>query len=237
MKNQKYKIIEDDLREKIKNKVYLSGRKLPTEEELCEQFNASRITVRKALNNLSIEGLIIKKVGNGTYVSEPNIVNGDGRYKSFSEDMVSNGKIPGSKVISFKIIKASSEKFIQETMKLKDDDLLFVLTKIRTGDDVPIALSRTYIPTSIVPIEDIEKIKNGSLYEYVSSKYNLELDKGGLWRTISAVMPTRTQKKLLQISDEPLLKISHPTPLKDGRIFEYSETYYVSSRFVYKTNR
>lgn len=236
MKKQKYKIIEDSIREKIHNKEYKPGYKLPTEESLCRQFDTSRITVRKALNNLAIEGLIIKRVGDGTYVSEPNIVNGDGRSRSFSKDMISNGKVPGSKVISFKIIKANSEEYIKQTLKLQDNDQVFVMVKIRTGDDIPIALSRTYVPVNLVPAEDIDKIKNDSLYTYMDNTYGIDFE-ASIYRTISAVMPTRTQKKLLQISDEPLLKMSHPTMLKNGRVFEYSETYYVSSRFVYKTNR
>ena len=150
--------------------------------------------------------------------------------------MIANGKVPGSEVISFKIIKANSEEYIKQTLKLKDNDQIFVMVKIRTGDDIPIALSRTYVPVDLVPAEDIDKIKNESLYTYMDTKYGIELE-SGIWRTISAVMPTRSQKKLLKISEEPLLKISHPTMLKNGRIFEYSETYYVSSRFVYKTNR
>lgn len=236
MKLQKYKEIENTIREKIKTKEYSPGMKLPTEETLCEMFDTSRITVRKALNNLSIEGLIIKRVGDGTYVCEPNIVNGDGRRRSFSEDMISNGKIPGSQIVSFKMFKAQTEEFIKKQLKLSDDDYVFEMIKIRTGNNVPIALSITYIPASLVPSGDIEKIKNESLYDYMIKKYGIDLETN-IWRTISAVMPTRTQKKLLLISDEPLLKICHPSELNDGRVFEYSETYYVSSRFAYKTNR
>lgn len=236
MKKQKYKEIEETIKDKIRTKEYKPGYKLPTEESLCRQFNTSRITVRKALNNLAIEGLIIKRVGDGTYISEPNIVNGDGRRRSFSRDMISNGKVPGSNVISFKIMKASSEEYIKQTLKLQDNDQVFVMVKIRTGDDIPIALSRTYVPVNLVLAEDIDKIKNDSLYTYMDNTYGIDFE-SGIWRTISAVMPTRTQKKLLKISDEPLLKISHPSMLKNGRVFEYSETYYVSSRFVYKTNR
>lgn len=236
MKKQKYKEIEETIKDKIRTKEYKPGYKLPTEESLCRQFNTSRITVRKALNNLAIEGLIIKRVGDGTYISEPNIVNGDGRTRSFSQDMISNGKIPGSETIVFKIIKANSEEYIKQILQLLDSDHVFLMVKIRTGDGVPIALSRTYVPVNLVPAEDIEKIKNESLYAYMDNKYGIDFDATN-WRTISAVMPTRSQKKLLKISDEPLLKISHPSTIKNGKVFEYSETYYVGSRFVYKTNR
>ena len=111
--------------------------------------------------------------------------------------MIANGKVPGSEVISFKIIKANSEEYIKQTLKLKDNDQIFVMVKIRTGDDIPIALSRTYVPVDLVPAEDIDKIKNESLYTYMDTKYGIELE-SGIWRTISAVMPTRSQKKLLK---------------------------------------
>lgn len=231
-KMEKYKIIENDIREKIKSQEYLPNCKLPTEKQLAEQFDSSRITVRKALQNLAIEGLIQKKIGDGTYVSEPTIVNVLGKRRSFSEEMISNGKVPGSELIEFKICRAKNNKFIAGKLKLKDEEMFYSIVRLRTGDGVPIALNYTYIPFSIMPNFDVQRIENGSLYEYLSKKNDLAIDKPHL-KTTSAVMPDRFQKKYLKIIDEPLLKICHPSELADGKIFEYSETYYVGSRFVY----
>jgi GntR family transcriptional regulator of arabinose operon len=65
----KYKIIEQTLIKELKSGKYNSGDKLPTEKELMERFEASRETVRKALDRLAVKGIITRKPGVGTFVN------------------------------------------------------------------------------------------------------------------------------------------------------------------------
>ena len=64
----KYKYISDDLKEKIRNKVYLYGENIPTEYELTNEYKVSRYTIRKALSILEETGYVVSKKGSGTYV-------------------------------------------------------------------------------------------------------------------------------------------------------------------------
>lgn len=230
---EKYRQIETKIKNEIEKGTYKSGDKLPPEMELCQQFQVSRITVRKALQDLTNQGIIIRKVGDGTYVNDSKYVNHSGMARSFSEDMIQNGKVPGSELIEFRICKGKNDLFIAKKLKISTKDLYYMITRIRTGDSIPIALSYTFIPYELMPNFDVDKIVNGSLYDYITEKYELDLDRGAIGKTIAAIMPTRTQKKYLKIADEPLLKITHSTQLKNKKIFEYTETYYVGSRFIY----
>lgn len=63
----------DILKESITNGTYKSGDKLPTEKELTEIYNVSRLTVRAALQRLNALGMVTSKAGDGTYVNEFNI--------------------------------------------------------------------------------------------------------------------------------------------------------------------
>lgn len=233
---EKYKQIEQALRKEIDQGIYKSGDRLPTELELCEKYNVSRITVRKSLQNLTNQGIVIRKVGDGTYVNDANYVNYSGTPQSFSDDMIANGKIPGTELVEFRICKGKNDAFITKKLEISSKELYYMIIRVRTGDSIPIALSYTYIPRNLFPDFDIERISSGSLYEYIRENHELDLKSVGVGRTIAAVMPTRFQKKFLKISDEPLLKISHITHLKTGEIFEFTETYYVGSRFVYTYN-
>lgn len=66
-----YVQIVDSLRAAVSSGVYLPGQRIPSELELCENFNVSRITVRRAVSELVEEGLLEKKQGKGVYVSQP----------------------------------------------------------------------------------------------------------------------------------------------------------------------
>ena len=65
----KYKLIEQSLIKELKSGRYSLGVKLPTEKELMEKFDASRETVRKALDRLAVRGFIVRKPGVGTFVN------------------------------------------------------------------------------------------------------------------------------------------------------------------------
>ena len=228
---EKYKIIETDIINAIQTGKIKPDEKLPGEVELCEKYNVSRVTVRKAILNLASAGKVYRRAGDGTYVSEKPYVNTTGQARSFSEDMIQNGKKPGSVLLNFKISKAKKNEFIAEKLRLKKNESFYEIERLRTGDGIPIAISYTYIPFKMMPDFNIDRVTSGSLYSYFNELYELELVRKE--RTVSAVMPTKEQKKALKISDEPLLKICHPSYTKTGAIVEYSETYYVGSRFVY----
>ena len=65
--------------------------------------------------------------------------------------------------------------------------------------------------------------------ENAKARYELDLERSHITKIVTAVMPDRQQRSQLKIGTEPLLKVAHPTYLKDGRPFEYTETYYVAA--------
>ena len=69
-----YHQVEESIRQDIANRIYLPGQSIPTELELQEKFNVSRETIRKAVNNLVVAGLVEKRKGVGTFVTHPKII-------------------------------------------------------------------------------------------------------------------------------------------------------------------
>ena len=193
---EKYKIIETDIINAIQTGKIKPGEKLPGEVELCEKYNVSRVTVRKAILNLASAGKVYRRAGDGTYVSEKPYVNTTGQARSFSEDMIQNGKKPGSVLLNFKISKAKKNEFIAEKLRLKENESFYEIERLRTGDEIPIAISYTYIPFKMMPDFNIDRVTSGSLYSYFNELYELELVRKE--RTVSAVMPTKEQKKSLK---------------------------------------
>ncbi len=231
---QRYQTVIQDIMSKIDGGALKDGERLPSELELCQTYSVSRTTIRHALQELASSGYLIRKVGDGTYVDVTNRVSYGDSACSFTEDMARNGKRAGSHVLSYERRAYRAEKDerrIGEALSLRPGDEYHHFVRLRTGNDVPIALSHTSLPCDLFPELGPNNFGE-SLYEYAKARYELDLERSHITKIVTAVMPDRQQRSQLKIGAEPLLKVAHPTYLKDGRPFEYTETYYVGSRFA-----
>ena len=231
---QRYQTVIQDIMSKIDGGALKDGERLPSELELCQTYGVSRTTIRHALQELASSGYLIRKVGDGTYVDVTNRVSYGDSACSFTEDMARNGKRAGSHVLSYERRAYRAEKDerrIGEALSLRPGDEYHHFVRLRTGNDVPIALSHTSLPYDLFPELGPNNFGE-SLYEYAKARYELDLERSHITKIVTAVMPDRQQRSQLKIGPEPLLKVAHPTYLKDGRPFEYTETYYVGSRFA-----
>ncbi|HIX80869.1 hypothetical protein B5E92_10655 [Erysipelatoclostridium sp. An15] len=227
----KYIKIMNDLAQKIKNNELKPGDQIPTEKELCEIYDASRMTVNKAIMMLCEKHLIERIAGKGSFVRDFRTIKNLqlGSTGSFTEDMISTGKNPGAKLIEYKLVKGEEVPQVRDALKLTDDDFIHYFIRLRTGDDLPIAISYTYLSTKVIPSLDINVLK-GSLYKYIK-KLGYQIK--GIDAQYSAVMPTEKQKKLLEIENIALFKSQHITFLSDGTPFEYISTYYRGDQYTY----
>lgn len=230
----KYKEIEHDILTQIQNGKLQTGDQILTENELCSRYQVSRMTARKALDLLSSKGILTRTPGKGTFVNSIQITKTSNETRSYSNDMRSIGKVPGSILVSYQVRRGADVPEAAEALNIAPEELVHCIERIRTADGIKMALSYTYLPCSLFPSFDLRMLE-GSLYSYISQQYELDMTGGD--KTISALLPTPHQKQMLEIGDEPLLMISHPGYLKDGRRFEYSETYYIGSRFSYRYER
>lgn len=95
-KNPKYIKIMSDLESQIKNNELNPGDQIPTEKNLCEMYNASRMTVNKAIMMLCEKRLVERIAGKGSFVKDYRTIKNLqlGSTGSFTEDMISTGKVP-----------------------------------------------------------------------------------------------------------------------------------------------
>lgn len=234
MKSQpKYLLIAQDIIELIQDGNLRAGDQLMPEVQLCQKYAVSRMTVNKALSNLVAKGYITRTAGKGTFITEPRVTKYIGKKGggSFSSDILSINKKPGAILIDYHVIRANELPEIANRLELENDDFIHCIQRIRTSDDVRIALSTTYIPCKYLPAIDIT-ILESSLYAYLDSNYHFHPQ--ALDFTFQAVLPTTKQKELLQIDSCALLKACHRSVLETGELFEYTETYYVGTQYTYQ---
>lgn len=189
-----YVQIEDYLKNQILQGDFVIGAAIPSERELTDTFGVSRMTVRQSITNLVNEGLLYREKGRGTYVATPKIEQPLSGLTSFTEDMLSRGMKPSSKLISFE--KMIPEIDIVQELQLTKDEEVFIVKRIRYADDKPMAIERSYLPVKLVPDLELNDIE-GSLYSYIEKNERLIISHAS--QRMEAVLVKKEDAEFLQV--------------------------------------
>jgi len=138
-----YYQLKELLEEKILSGEYPPGFMLPSEQELEKQYSLSRITVRQALNELSMEGLILRKRGSGTIVQMGKLFDEQlVTIKSFTNEMKDRGMKPGTVSMNFTMEAASRD--VAQRLGLRAGERVCKMERVRSGNNVPVVVIISY---------------------------------------------------------------------------------------------
>lgn len=191
-----YKRVYDSLLEKIKKGEYPTGSLLPAEPELEEMFQVSRTTVRKAVELLTQQGLVVAKQGFGTQVINRKTMQNLNKLTSISQTLKNMGYEIGTKSIYVETIPAQEE--IAEELGIPYGTPVFCINRIQMANGSPIAIAKNYIPCSFVPGLENTKVKILSWYSYLQEHYGISLISAR--DIISACNASFEESELLQIA-------------------------------------
>ncbi len=216
----KYQIIENDLIDKINHSIYKYKEAIPSEAELCKQYNCSRVTVRQALANLAHKGFIKKIQGSGAFVEKTKVIQRNPYIVGFTEDMISKGKVPRTEVNSFSVVTAGET--ICNLLNIEKNSPVYFIERTRYADDIAIMFERTYMSIDIHPNISLNILKN-SKYQYaVDEGLNIEYSN----QNITPIFASEYIAGQLDISTtQPMIKVANTTYLEDGKVFDHSELY------------
>jgi GntR family transcriptional regulator len=207
------------LRDEIAAGRWVVGERLPSERELCETFNLSRTTVREAIEALVNEGLLRREKGRGTFVAEPKILESLLQTPiGFTDSMLEQGYHVETKVLRMEVVSAPST--IGRELRLRSDESVIVIDRLRFVLNEPILLVTSYVPQKICPSLIDEDLTNNSLYQLLQNRYRLRIARA--IRFMEAVSANELEAKLLHIeAGSPLMLIESTAYLKDGTPLEY----------------
>lgn len=199
-----YQQLENILRSEIERGERAAGTRIPTENELSEQYNVSRVTVRKALARLSELGYLERKTGKGTFVAEKKLQRGiSAGAVSFTELCKLIGATPGAKTIKIALEDPSAKDI--ELMNLKPEEKIVVLERIRYADSKPVVLESNRFPEMFSFLFS-ENLNDQSLYEILKTKYNIFLEHSS--KAIDIIFAPPKEARSLEIAKGyPLLRI------------------------------
>lgn len=188
----KFEKIADDLRQAIKNGQYLPGDQLPLEKDLVEKYNVSRVTIKRALDELVFRGLVVKRRGWGTFVknldemyakeltlSMANQFSGFTKPRvRFLEDepmvveymIMPIFLIPG---INEEILQQSIYSYIEDNLKLKIQSSHRTIRAVRSSE-----LERQHLKIDddlpILEVEQVAFLNDGQPFEYSISHHRAD---------------------------------------------------------------
>src|SRR5687767_4309899 len=213
-----YQQLQRALRDAIDRNILGADDALPPERDLAADFGVSRITVRKAIDGLASEGLLVRRHGSGTFV-RGRVEKNFSMLTSFSEDMRARGRNPRSDWLK----RSTGTVTPEESLSLRSSPgtPVYRFNRLRFADDAPMSLEYATIIASCLPSLDAVE---SSLYQALERTGNRPVR---ALQRLRAVLLTPEQAELLcaKPGDAGLL-VERLGFLQDGRAIEFSQSFY-----------
>lgn len=201
-----YLQVESTLKEMIEGLVYSPGDQIPSERELSEQLGVSRMTVRRAIENLVHRGLLERRSTSGTYVRRPQVYRRVGKDLAvgITQLLQEEGAIAGSRLLSFETILAPLK--IAEKLQIRLGVPVIVVRRLRTANDQPFCVETSYFPADLVPGLSPNDLSDPgvSLYHILLTRYGIKLARNN--ETLKLSYATHEEAAALELkSGDPVL--------------------------------
>ena len=213
-----YQQLQRKLRQAIESRMLGTDDALPPERDLAEELSVSRMTVRKAIEGLVKEGLLVRRHGSGTFVST-RVEKNFSKLTSFSEDMRARGRKPHSVWLN----RAQGTVTPEESLTLRSSPgtSVYRFHRIRYADEAPMSLEYATVLASCLPSVDAVE---ASLYEALERTGNRPVR---ALQRLRAVLFTAEQAKLLKAHEKDAgLLVDRVGYLSDGHAIEFTQSFY-----------
>ena len=225
----KYQIIFNNIVDQIKSGEIPPNSLLPSENDLKEQFDTSRETIRKALNLLAQNGYIQKVRGKGSIVIDINKfdfpVSGLVSFKELADKM---DKKPRTIVNELSLI-FKPDAYIKQQLQLSSKDQVWKIVRTREISGKKIILDKDYLAAKYVP-SITEEICANSIYAYLENDLNLKISFAK--KEIVVEEPTAEDRSFLDLDGfHNIVVIKNYVYLEDASLFQYTESRHRPDKF------
>lgn len=221
-----YVQIRDAIGDLLRELLLPPGTALPAEHVMCNRIGVSKMTLRQAYGLLERDGLIRRRRGLGTFVASPELEKSLPDMRSFTEEMVAQGKVATSRLLSFDLLAPLPAA--RDFFRLPEDEFVYTVRRLRLSDGVPAALESVEVPQSLCPHLERFDLASQSLYKVLEEHYKIQL--GSCDQEVSAELPDKTRRQLLDLrSPDALLVIRRKSYATNGIPVELATTAYRGS--------
>ena len=223
-----FKQIYDGFFHLIENGELKAGDPIPSERDLCEDLNISRMTLRNAMNQLVGDGLLVRKHGTNTFVSATLIDKNAIGFLSFSEDMHTRNMTASSKVNHIKEIEA--DYLIADQLDIPYGASVIYLERVRLANNEPMALEKVHLASARFPGLLDYDLKIQSLYEILEKDFNCY--PAIAEETISSIILNEEEAQMIGEEENcSALLVKRITRDENGKTVEAVNTIYRADRY------
>ena len=216
------------------------GDQLPTEDALIARFGVSRITVRRAIQNLVSRALVEIRRGKGTFVAAPKITQDLKELSGFVEDMHALGRKPTARVIGKEIVTADAT--VASHLGLTKGERVVRIRRVRLADGIPLSFDETYLPLEIGKKIMSDDLKVEPIFSLLERKYDVPLIEAEY--KLEAVAADSEVANALKVKQgSPIFRIERTSYSTDSRPVDYERLHYrgdlvrFATRLVRKSSR
>lgn len=224
-----YKQLKDIIKRDISNGIYKHGQKIPSEVEFQEIYNISRITIRKALQELTDEKILERRRGKGTYVADVKLERSISALMSFTEVCEAQNLKPGGRIIKC-ILEEPGEPDRKE-LNLKEGEKMVVIDRVRYADSIPVSVEVNHFTEKYSFLLG-ENLNDCSLFELLEKKYGIKVQNH--LSVLELVFADREMSCYLDVPVKyPLLLVTSLNYDQNGEFAFYGRQYIVGTKFKF----
>jgi GntR family transcriptional regulator len=213
MRQTRYQTIAEEIRKRISDGDFSAGRLLPSEADLSADFGASRMTVRRALEQLRSDGLVDSRQGLGWFVAADPLRQSLGQLGTIESQLAEEGVSSTRRILDFRFVAAPAR--VKTTLGC---DTVLRVRRVNLADDHPFAVVTVWCPESLGASLSRADVERSPFYELIG------VELGGAVQTIAAASAGAHDAELLQIpAGAPVLRCERITQSIDGEAVLVSE--------------
>jgi GntR family transcriptional regulator len=149
------------------------GTRLPSEDDLVQEYAVSRTTIRAAIQSLIQRGLVEIRRGKGTFVTHPKITQELTELTGFVEDMQALGRHAEAKVLDQQVVAAN--QIVARQLAIPQGTLVVRIQRVRLADAIPLSFDETYLPKQLGEKVMADNLETEPIFSLLEQKYRTPL--------------------------------------------------------------
>ena len=207
------------------------GDIIPSESDLAERFGVSQGTVRKAIDELAAENLLVRRQGKGTFVSTHDDPRSFFRFLRLASN---EGELLRLQSIPLECRRAKAGADVARTLALEPGAPINIVRRLMRFGDEPAVYDEIYLPGELFPDLSLDILNSVavSMYSLFESRYSVRIIRAE--ERLRAVSADRVSAELLQVAEgSPLLLVERVTYTYDNKPVEWRRGFYATKNFYY----